>query len=74
MWYLWWTKWQWGTFSPSSLVHTVTYNIHAPHSSSSVIRGWYIGQIAADVTSGLGLTPPRKKIAASKSPIYAYQQ
>jgi hypothetical protein len=31
----------------------------APH-SSSIIRGWYIGQTVADVPSGLSLTAPRE--------------
>jgi hypothetical protein len=36
----------------------ISLPILIPYSSSSTIRGWYIGQIVADVPSGLSLTPP----------------
>jgi hypothetical protein len=56
MWYLWWTKRYRGMFSPSASVPRTVIPPIAPHSSSSSRT---IGQIVADVPSGLNLTPPK---------------
>jgi hypothetical protein len=62
MWDLWWTKWHWGRFSPSTSVSPAN-----PHSTDCstviiiiIIRGWYNRPTVADVPSGLSLTPPRE--------------
>jgi hypothetical protein len=62
MWDLWWTKWHWGRFSLSTLVSlpifipTTAPHIH--HHLSS--RAGTIGQLVANVSSGLSLTPPHE--------------
>jgi hypothetical protein len=61
MWDLWRTKWHWGRFSPSTSVSLpILIPPTAPHSPSS--GAGTIGQIVADVPSGLSLTPPPPKI------------
>jgi hypothetical protein len=59
MWYLWWTKWHWGRFSPSTSVSPA--NLHSTNYSTItiiiIIWGWYNRPILAAVPSGLGLTP-----------------
>jgi hypothetical protein len=49
MWDLWWTKWHWIQFAFHRLLHT--------HLSSWADK---IGQLVADVPSGLSLTPPQE--------------
>jgi hypothetical protein len=68
MWDLWWEKWRWGRFSPSTSVspansHYTNCSIH--HHTSTGAGA--IGQLVADVPSGLSLTPPQetKKIKIS---------
>jgi hypothetical protein len=41
MWDLWWTKWNWGRFSPSTSVSADNSHSAAPQSSSCIIQGWY---------------------------------
>jgi hypothetical protein len=60
MWDLWWTEWHWAGFLrvlrfPLPILIPPT----APHSSSSSIART-IGQLVADVPSGLSLTPPQE--------------
>jgi hypothetical protein len=68
MWDLWWTKLHWGMFSPSTSVspanshsteplHIHHHHHHHHHLSS---RAGTIGQLVADVRSGLSLTPPQE--------------
>jgi hypothetical protein len=56
MWDLWWKKWHWGRFSPSTSVFPA--NSHSTDYPSS--GAGTIGQILADVPSGLSLTPPQE--------------
>jgi hypothetical protein len=60
MWDLWWTKWYWGRFSPSTKVSPA--NPHSTNCSILIIdhRGGYNRTTVADVPSGLSLTPPRE--------------
>jgi hypothetical protein len=73
MWDLWWTKWYWGRFSPSTSVSPAN-----PYSTNCsiiiIIRGWYNRPTVADVPSGLSLTPPRemKKKVIEESGDIAY--
>jgi hypothetical protein len=55
---LWWTKWHWGRFSPSTSVPLpILIPPIAQQSSSSIVRGWYDRPIVAAVPSGLSFTP-----------------
>jgi hypothetical protein len=45
---MWWTNWHWGRFYPSTVVY--------PANSSSGT----VGQLVANVPSGLSLTPPQE--------------
>jgi hypothetical protein len=56
MWDLWWTKWRWGSFSPSTSVSPVLVPPIAPQSPPHV-WGWYSRPVMAAVRSGLSLTP-----------------
>jgi hypothetical protein len=62
MWDLWWTKWHWGRFSPSTSVspansHSTGYSTCMGHLSSEVGT---IGHLVVDVQSRLNLTPPQE--------------
>jgi hypothetical protein len=50
MWDLWWTKWRWGRFSPST---SVSLSIFIPSTSSQspllIIWGWYNRPVVAVV-------------------------
>jgi hypothetical protein len=39
MWGLWWTKWHWGTISPSTSVSPASY--HSINFSIIITRGWH---------------------------------
>jgi hypothetical protein len=58
MWDLWWAKWHWDRISSST---SDSYDIFipstVPHSTSPGAAT--IGQLVADVPSGLTLTPPQ---------------
>jgi hypothetical protein len=56
MWDLWWTKWHWGRFAPSTSVSPA--NPHCTVCSIIIIDHPGLVQLA-DVPSGLSLTPPR---------------
>jgi hypothetical protein len=60
MWDLWWTKWHWSRFSPSTLVPlpVLIPSLHTHHHLSS--GAGTIGKILADIPSGLSLTPPQE--------------
>jgi hypothetical protein len=61
MWDLWWTYWRWGRFSPSTSVsptNSHTTNCFLTHHLSS--EAGTIGQLVADVPSGLSFTPPHE--------------
>jgi hypothetical protein len=61
MWDWWWTKWHWGRFSPStsvSLANSFSAVFHTHHHLSS--GAGTIGQIVADVPSGLSFAPPQE--------------
>jgi hypothetical protein len=61
MWDLWWTKWYWGRFPPSTSVSPA--NSHSTDCSKLVIYHpglVTIGQLVADVPSGVSLTPPQE--------------
>jgi hypothetical protein len=61
MWDLWWTKWHWGRFSPTTLVSPA--NSHSTDCSTLIIYhpGLVItGQIVADLPSEFRLTPPQQ--------------
>jgi hypothetical protein len=59
MWDLWWTKWHWGRFSPSTSVSPA--NFHSTNDYTRIILGWYNREkILADVPSGLSLAPPQE--------------
>jgi hypothetical protein len=55
MWDLWWTKWRWGRFSPSTSVSPATHCSTLIYLSSGAGT---VGQLVAAVPSGLSLTPP----------------
>jgi hypothetical protein len=58
MWHLWWTKWRWGRFSPSTSVSPA--NLYSTNFSTITIiyhLGWYNRPVVAAVPSGLSLTP-----------------
>jgi hypothetical protein len=62
MWGLWWTKWHWGRFSPSTSVslansHSINCSTFHHHLSSGV---GIIRQLVADVPIGVSLTPPQE--------------
>jgi hypothetical protein len=62
VWHLWWIKWHWGRFSPSTSVSPA--NSYSTDYSTLIIYHpglVLIGQILADVPSGLSLIPPKKK-------------
>jgi hypothetical protein len=67
---LWWTKWHWGRFSPSTSVSPA--NSHSTDCSTFVIiyhPGLItIGQLVDDVPSGLRLTPPEETKKNKKQP------
>jgi hypothetical protein len=59
MWDLWWTKWFWGRFFPSTSVFPA--NSHSTDCSTFIIiiiGAGITGQLVADVPSGLSLSPP----------------
>jgi hypothetical protein len=61
MWNLWWTKWCWGRFSPSTSVSPV--NFHSTDCFTLIVLSsgaGTIGQSVADLPSGLSLTPPQE--------------
>jgi hypothetical protein len=62
MWDLWWTKWRWGTFSPSTSVSHAFISISP---QSPIIRGWYNRLVVTAVPK----VPPHKlkKINAGTS-------
>jgi hypothetical protein len=61
MWDLWWTKWHWGRFSLSTWVPLpILIPPTAPHSSSVSSGAGTVGQIGAQVPSGLSLTPSQE--------------
>jgi hypothetical protein len=65
MWVLWWTNWHWGRFLrvlrfPVPILIPPT----TPQSSSGAGT---IGQLVADVPSGLSLTPPQETKKKSKT-------
>jgi hypothetical protein len=65
---LWWTKWHWAKFSPSTSVSPA--NPHSTNCSITIIiiLGWY--NRPRPVPSGLSLTPPREtKNEQKKLPI-----
>jgi hypothetical protein len=61
MWGLWWTKWHWGRFCASI---SVSFANHFTDCSTLIIihhlGDGTIGQIVADLPSGLSLTPPQE--------------
>jgi hypothetical protein len=61
VWDLWWTKWHWGRFYPSTSVSPASSSfyqqLHIHHLS---FGAGTIGQILADVPSGLSFTPPQE--------------
>jgi hypothetical protein len=62
MWDLWWTKWHWGRFSPSTSVSPA--NSHSSDCSTLTII-YHLGlvqqaKLVADVPSGHSLTPPQE--------------
>jgi hypothetical protein len=59
VWDLWWTKWHWGGFSPSSSGSSA--NPHCTKCSILIYHPGTIGQLVADMPSGLGLIPPKNK-------------
>jgi hypothetical protein len=68
MWDLWWTKWHWGTFLlvlrfPLPILIPPT----APHSSSSIIRGWYNRQISGRRTKWTQSHPTPRNSKRTKS-------
>jgi hypothetical protein len=73
IWDLWWTKWHWGRFSPSTLVSPA--NSHFTDYSTFIIYHpglGTIGQTVADVPSGLILTPSqenKKKVVPRSSKV-----
>jgi hypothetical protein len=61
IWDLWLTKWHWGRFSPNTSVSPA--NSHSTNCSTLIIyHPWLItiGQLMAEVPSGLSLTPHRE--------------
>jgi hypothetical protein len=59
-WDLWWTKWRWGGFSPSTSVSPA--NLHSTKFSIIIItRAGTIGQSVAAVPSGPCCTPLKSK-------------
>jgi hypothetical protein len=69
MWDLWWKKWQWDRFSPSTSVSPANsplhQQLHIHHHLSS--GSGTLGQTVADVASGPSLTPPKEKTLQYKS-------
>jgi hypothetical protein len=62
MWELWWSKWHWGTFFPSTSVSPA--NSHSDYSTFIAIYppvAGTTGEFVADVPSGLSLTPSQEK-------------
>jgi hypothetical protein len=63
MWELWWTKWHWGRFSPSTSVFLpIRIPPIAPQSSISIIWGWYNRANSGRSTKGAQSHPMRKII------------
>jgi hypothetical protein len=64
MWDLWWTKWRWGRFSPSTSVSPAQFSFHKLlHTHYHLPSGAGTkSQIVADVSTGLSLTPPQETI------------
>jgi hypothetical protein len=59
MWDLWWTRWRWGRFSPSTSVSPA--NLHSTSWSTIILiyhRGLYNRPEVTAVPSGLSPTPP----------------
>jgi hypothetical protein len=67
-WDLWWTKWHWDRFSPSTTISLA--KSHSTDCSTFIIIHHpglgTIGQLVADVPSGLCLTAPKEKTADFK--------
>jgi hypothetical protein len=63
MWDLWWTKWHWGRFSPSTSVSPAN-----PHSTdcSIIIIIYHPGPVA-DLPSELTVSPHPEKLKKKKS-------
>jgi hypothetical protein len=75
MWDLWWTKWYWGRFSPStSFPLPIFIPPTAPQSLWSIIRGWYNRPVVAAVPSGLSLTPPQEKTKTRTEVFHVFSQ
>jgi hypothetical protein len=62
VWDLWWTKWHWGRFPPSTSVPFFQFSFHRLLHIHRLSSGaGTIGQIVADVPSGLSLTSPQEQ-------------
>jgi hypothetical protein len=59
MWGLWWTKWHWGMFSPSTSISPANHH-YTNFSIIIITRGWhnrFVGGRSAEWTQ-IGLHPP----------------
>jgi hypothetical protein len=56
---LWWTKWHWGWFSPSTSISPANHPTDCSTLIIIIITGCTVGQTVADVPSGL--TPLQEK-------------
>jgi hypothetical protein len=65
MWDLWWTKWRWGMFSPSTSVSPA--NLHSTNFSTITIT--YHPGLVQQASSGRSTQSPTAQLK-KKSPIY----
>jgi hypothetical protein len=66
-WDLWWTKWRWGRFSPSTSVSLA--NLHSTNCSTITLfyhLGLYKRPEVAAVPGDVSPTPPKKKKVTEK--------
>jgi hypothetical protein len=73
MWELWWRKWNWGRFSPSTSVSPA--KLHSTNCSTITIiyhQGWYNRPIVAALPSGLSPTPVIEGWHVKTSQVYSY--
>jgi hypothetical protein len=60
MWDLWWTKWHWRRFPPSTSVSPATSFHRLSHTDHLLSGAGTISQLVTDVPSGLSFIPPQE--------------
>jgi hypothetical protein len=66
MWNVWWTKWHWSRFSPTTSVSPTNY--HSTDCSTLIVYhpgAGKIGQLVTDEPNVLSLTPPQQTKAVT---------